>query len=284
MKKYGRDSSILLSFAQIDKENIEFIDTIFKNYSKKIDFEFINSSAVLTLLEVYYEQKNIIIAQEKKNEELLELNQKLSFEKSDLENQKNLETLSLEKKLNSQIEALDAITIEKNDKISLLEAELEDARREKDEVISSYSESFFTCDMSLKEPGILAHLKELQKTPFDRLFVASLSSDDIYTLLVSDSDDYFGTSKKGNFFIEFELETAVLINGIRIFSSTFHFPKSFDISVENEIVKSVKDSNELNGQNKSMTIIFEPISRSKSSFHTDRTRLGQKQNNMDQRN
>lgn len=45
-----------------------------------------------------------------------------------------------------------------------------------------------------------------------------------------------------------------------------YFPKSFDISVEGKVVKSVKEATDLNGENKSMIINFSPILARKVRF------------------
>ena len=126
--------------------------------------------------------------------------------------------------------------------ISSLNTDLERVIREKDEQaattksqISSLQQRFgrfFSVEMSKEGPGILAQLKDKQKTPFDRLFVASQSSMDIYSLLVPKTNDCLSTTNIGGFFIDFELETAVMIRGVKIFSTNSSFPKSFDITVE----------------------------------------------------
>ena len=96
-----------------------------------------------------------------------------------------------------------------------------------------------------------------QKNPFDRLFVASQSSTDIYSLLVPTCDN-ISTTYDG-FFVEFELETTVIINSIQIFSLNGCYPRSFDIAFDGETVKSVKDAEELNGPYKDMIVNFDPI-------------------------
>lgn len=104
-----------------------------------------------------------------------------------------------------------------------------------------------------------------QKNPFDRLFVASQSSTDIYSLLVPTCDN-INTTYDG-FFVEFELETAVIINSIHIFSLNGCYPRSFDIAFDGETVKSVKDAEELNGPYKDMIVNFDPIFLKKLEWH-----------------
>ena len=119
------------------------------------------------------------------------------------------------------------------------------------------SSLFISAEMNLSSPGILEQLKMKERTPFDRLFVASQSSSDIYNLIDPNTKDDFCTTNGGNFFIEFELEETIPINGIQIFSSWSGFPKSFDIIIEGRTVKSIKEANDLNEQYKDMTIKFE---------------------------
>lgn len=68
--------------------------------------------------------------------------------------------------------------------------------------------------------------------------------------------DSFGTSSDGDFYIEFELETKIAMNRVKILSIGEGYMKSFDLSVEGKIVKSVKEATGLNGRNKSMTGSF----------------------------
>lgn len=124
---------------------------------------------------------------------------------------------------------------------------------------------FFSVDINLEGPGILALLKERQKNPFDRLFVASQSSNDIYSLLVPNAY-VFGTSNLGNAYIEFELETEITICGVKITTAYDFHAKSFDIVINGKTVFSVKEATELNGNSKSMTITFSPIRSKKVRF------------------
>lgn len=163
-----------------------------------------------------------------------------------------------------RIEAeLDNVKKEKDDEIASLRSELEKVKREKS---AQNFGRFFSVELSLTSPGILCQLRNRQKSPFDRLFVISQSSADIYTLLVPDANDMFATTNDGNFMIEFELETAVNINGVRVFSSLYFLPKSFDISVDGKTVKSIKEATELNGKYKDMIINFSPVVGRKIRF------------------
>ena len=260
IEKDGREASALLSFARFDAENIEFIETLVEQYSMKVDFSFIDVSIFCTFLEMKKRQ-------EKEKEELSRANLRLKRENEE----KDRIISSLESKLQFQETTSGIEMRKKNDEISSLEDQIarsskeqEDKiislRREFEEEISSLknqilvsSRRYFRTEKSKEGPGILSELKTKQKTPFDRLFVASQSSADIYNLLVPHTDDSFCTTDKGSSFIEFELEAAVTISGVKIFSSYESFPKSFDISVEGETVKSVREARELNGKYKDMT-------------------------------
>lgn len=101
-----------------------------------------------------------------------------------------------------------------------------------------------------------------------QIFYESLSSNDKYNLIDPNSKDAFVTNDDGNFVIEFYLsnDLSQKINGVQIFSAEECFPKSFDIKVNDEIVKSVKNANELNGKNKNMTITFDEINARKVCF------------------
>ena len=106
-------------------------------------------------------------------------------------------------------------------------------------------------------PGILYYLKQKQKNKFDQFFIASQSTRDIYNLINPNSDENFNTPNRKSNFIQFEFKNEIQINGIEIFSSNEFYPKSFDIFVNNEKVKSITNAKELNGENKKMLINFD---------------------------
>ncbi|KAK8839399.1 hypothetical protein M9Y10_031748 [Tritrichomonas musculus] len=87
----GREASVLLSFARFDSENIEFIETLFEQYSKKVDFSFIDVSIFCTFLKMKKRQ-------EKEKEELSRANLRLQRENEE----KNRIICSLESKLEFQ--------------------------------------------------------------------------------------------------------------------------------------------------------------------------------------
>ena len=147
-----------------------------------------------------------------------------------------------------------------------LKKEILSLKKENENRIHQSFERFLAVVLGKEGPGILALLGHKQETPFNRLFVASQSSADVCSLLVPHADDRFGTSNKGGFSVGFTLGRAVTISDVRIFSSDSGFPKSFDISVEGETVKSVREARELNGEHKDMTVSFAPIRGRKVRF------------------
>ncbi|KAK8872064.1 hypothetical protein M9Y10_007822 [Tritrichomonas musculus] len=108
-----------------------------------------------------------------------------------------------EEKILSLRRDFEKIEKDKEEKILSLRRDFEKIEKDKEEEISSLkkqilvsSRRYFRTEMSKEGPGILSKLKTKQKTPFDRLFVASQSSADIYTLLLPHSNDDFGTTEK----------------------------------------------------------------------------------------
>ena len=190
IEKDGREASVLLSFARFDSENIELIETLFEQYSEKVDFSFIDVSIFCTFLEMKKRQ-------EQEKEELSRSNLRLKRENEE----KDRIICSLESKLQFQEETSGIEMRKKNEEISSLEnqiarsnkeqgykiislrREIEEIERNKEEEISSLknqilvsSRRYFITEKSKEGPGILAQLNDKQKTPFDRLFVASTPS------------------------------------------------------------------------------------------------------------
>ena len=89
--------------------------------------------------------------------------------------------------------------------------------------------------------------------PFDHLFISSQSSNDIYNIIDPNTNDDFELIDI-DIYIEFELEQSTPIIGIKIYSSTCYFPKSFDIEINDENIISIEKETELNGTNQSMMI------------------------------
>lgn len=115
----------------------------------------------------------------------------------------------------------------------------------------------FTIAPNYNESGILDRLCHEQKSVYDPLYVASTSSCDPYNLLDPDTRDIFYTTGNHEYF-EFELENPITINGVKIYSFSQFFPRSFDIKIDGEIVASIKDAKELNGKNQMMKVEIEP--------------------------
>ena len=123
---------------------------------------------------------------------------------------------NLELKLETSNQTTATLARAKEEEISSLTTELTTIKNLKDEEISSLKSQISSLsiridrnEMSKEGQGLLSQLKGKQKTTFDRLFVSSQSSSDIYSLIVPHTDDDFGTRNDGNSFIEFEHVAAV---------------------------------------------------------------------------
>ena len=240
------ESGMSMKYCLDDVDTVELLDYVDEIKEEATAGDRVNE-------ELKHDMKKMKKTIKEQTDEISNLKKELAKTSSDLS--------SLKKEKDDQMKNMNAIIKEQAEKISSLESRLQS--------FGSNSQSFgrfFSVDMSKEGPGIIAQLKDRQKTPFDRLFVASQSSNDIYTLLVPNEENDFTTINDGNFYIEFELEKAVTINGVKVFSSDSYFPKSFDIAVEGKTVKSVKEARELNGEYKDMTVNFEPIHGRKIRF------------------
>lgn len=83
--------------------------------------------------------------------------------------------------------------------------------------------------------------------------IPSQSSNDIYNIIDPNSTDIYCSGSNGFFIVEFQLKEEITIIGIKIKSSIFCFPKSFDNSINNETVVSTKHADGLNCANKEFT-------------------------------
>ena len=127
-----------------------------------------------------------------------------------------------------------------------------------DDQIKRIFPNFILCEPSLTQPGLLSILRNKEKSKFrDRLVIASASQNDVFNLIDPNTKDYFGTANNGNFFIEFELENPITMNGLHIYASDSYFPQSFDITIDGETVASIKGTKKLNGAGKMMNVIFQ---------------------------
>lgn len=222
--------------------------------------------------EILMQQKEEISEiQKKHSEEVVQLNETIDLLKVQINEMKeklenidgSLQTQKTEiTKVNEQVDNINKMKF--NEKIESINKIIEKHSNLLEGIGKKFG--FLNVELSMTEPGILQRLKEKQKTPFDRLFVASQSSRDLYNLIDPNTSDDFRGSPNGDNFIEFLLEQEVTVNGVKIYSSFEYFPKSFDIEIDGNVVKSVKEANELNGQNKEMIIEFDPIRCRKFKF------------------
>lgn len=180
------------------------------------------------------------------------------------------------KNLNEKIDLLSKQINEQSQNISTVNSFIDDVKDElkdscKIDEFNANKLAVLSVDLNINEKGILGKLKEMEKSPFDRLFIASQSSRDIYNLIDPKTKDDFRFADISNSFIEFCFENEITINGIQIFSSFEYFPKSFKIEIDGCEVISINEADELNGPNKSMTVPIDPISGRKLRFIQDQT-------------
>lgn len=195
-----------------------------------------------------------------------QFNNEIESLKQNLRNQKN-KMNSIKRSLGNKIDVIESTSNENKGEITSLKTQQESGVKSLRSDIDNTKSFLFTkiiestsksipLEPSLTENGILCKLKEESTDIFNPPFIASQSSNDIYNIIDSNSNDEFSTNSDVNFFIKFELEKAAQINGIVIHSADIDFPKSFDIEIDGEVVKSIKEANELNGKYKKMTINF----------------------------
>lgn len=200
--------------------------------------------------------KNELQIQEAKHRQENEnLNKKIDFltnKFKEYEEKIENETKNIKKQSNDNLEQLNKNINEINNNIDKYNNEF------KVNVFSILYKSI-TTQLNLTNRGLLGELKEREKSKYDPLFIASQSTNDIYNLINPETKECFGTSNIDNFFIEFDLKEEIAINGMKIFSANNFFPKSFNIEIDNKIVKSIEEAKELNGVNKEMTINFDSI-------------------------
>ncbi|KAK8870877.1 hypothetical protein M9Y10_008775 [Tritrichomonas musculus] len=158
------------------------------------------------------------------------------------------EIASLKERHKSEVDFL-------NRTIKNQEMQIEMLRKSQQAQSNNFSD-FFICKESFTDAGILHQLKMKEQSPFNPLFVASQSSNDLYSLLLPDDNDTFLTANVPNFFINFELKEVMTIYALKIVSSKVYFPKSFDIEIDGKTVLSVREARELNGKGKEMIVSF----------------------------
>lgn len=164
------------------------------------------------------------------------------------------EILNQLKKQQAAIDSLQKEVVSLREKNHEFETVLSNNRLKID---ASYSRCFghsYEAKLNLKENnGIFSYLKTQETDKFDRLFIPSQSSNDIYNIIDPNTKDVYCSGSEGNFFVEFQLKEEVTIVSIKIKSSIFCFPKSFDILINNEVCASTKHAEELNGIEKELT-------------------------------
>lgn len=237
-----------------DDEEAEF------NISKKYCLDDVDVGEILDYVEnikeepISMHQLQMQKIEKEKDELLAKMASKISSLESELSDAK-----SEAEKCKSQVEVLEKKIKDQASKISTFESG-------SPSLATKNQMHFFYQEPSLEEPGILSQLKKNENTPFDRLFIASMSSKDIYNLIDPVSKDFISSNDSGKFYIEFEFKEEMKINGIQIYSYKKDFPRSFDIEIDNKKVKSIKDAAELNGQNLRMTVNFDTVKGRKLCF------------------
>ncbi|KAK8843537.1 hypothetical protein M9Y10_024592 [Tritrichomonas musculus] len=245
---------------EIDEDEAGFL------LNKSFCLEDVDTVELLDYVDEIKEEKAKAKDNENENEneelkkEIKKLNQKVKSQSEKILSLEEAEKKN--KEMTDQIKEMEKKIKEQAEKI----AKLEKMKKNDSLPVQPNFGRFFSVDLSLKEPGILHTLKKQEKSPFDRLFVASQSSSDIYNIIAPDTKDYFSTYDEGDFFIQFELKESVMLSGVTVFTSSENFPKSFDIEVEGKVVKSVKNATELNGEDRQMTVNFKPTRGKKVRF------------------
>lgn len=113
--------------------------------------------------------------------------------------------------------------------------------------------------MDKKKCGVLDYLRHSQDSKFDRKFVASQSSRDIYNLIDSKSVDTFRSGhSNSDFWITFEFEKPISIVGIKLQSTACDFLKSFQIVVGVDIVYLTNNEKNIQKPHRTATIQFTP--------------------------
>ncbi|KAK8896527.1 hypothetical protein M9Y10_014435 [Tritrichomonas musculus] len=190
------------------------------------------------------------LTQDIKNSICMEYTKDIDIIKEQLSKLQEIDTL---KKKISKMEEL--ISNQANE-IESLKNEMKKVKEKDGTLIDENDDSILSVNMSISERGVFSRLKDLEKSPFNPLFVASQSSNDLYHLIDNSVNDTFSSTNNGKFYLEFILKDPIMINGIRIFNSEDHFPRSFNIEVDGDVVKSIVDAKELNGQLRDMVIKF----------------------------
>ena len=171
---------------------------------------------------------NQMISIQQQNQEKIIEEQRIKYSKTIQKLEERIKSIEQDK------ENFNNIINEQNSKITKLEKEVEIHKKTTSMRTQNNCQPFIT-KLDKSSPGILQRLKNNEKSPFDHLFIPSQSSNDIYNIIDPNTNDEFCITGIGKF-IELELEETITITGIKLFSSTYNFPKSFDIEINDEIV------------------------------------------------
>lgn len=202
------------------------------------------------------------------NDEIQGMKNNYNVQIQNLKNMLNLTNQNYEKEINDFKKQISDNDKKHEKEISEIKKQISENDKKCDDLLQVVKNNpkSFSVVPSLQNQGILERLKSREKNHFDRLFIASQSSCDIYNLLNPNTNDAFCTNSHDGFYIEFELEQKVSITGVKIFSSYKYFPKSFDIGIEGMKIVSVENAEDLNGKDKKMTINFKQVSGKKIRF------------------
>ncbi|KAK8890576.1 hypothetical protein M9Y10_035353 [Tritrichomonas musculus] len=141
--------------------------------------------------------------------------------------------------------------IEKN---TILQEENNQMKSMIDKHMNLFIKSF---PMDKTKRGVLDHLGRLQNVKFDRKFIASQSSRDIYNLINPDSKDIF-RSGSNDFWITFEFEKPISITGIKLQSTESDFLSSFQVMSGMDILYFTQNEKSLQKPHRFATIQFPP--------------------------
>jgi hypothetical protein len=149
-----------------------------------------------------------------------------------------------------------------------LEAKLSVALQRIDELETHTNLKTKRFDISEYEVGILNYLRFCELSPFQRRFICSQSSAELYGILTPTSQNYYGSPDKGDAWIQFEFQREITIFGFIIQSYLSCFIKSYRlVSVDSDFTETLlfatSSEDGLNGELKEVTHTFQPAVRTK---------------------
>lgn len=250
------------SFSELYKKlSLSSIDDNFeKNAQKEEEDDGDENDRIMYCLddvdtEVFFDYIDMI-SEDSASQEPVSNSMKNDYIKEIEELKKQLSKLNEIDVLKEKIIKLEKTISDQADEIESLKNEIIKTRNANSRVIVETEDAIFVAKLSMTEPGIFSRLKNLEKDKFKPYFVASQSSNDLYHLIDSTQDDAFNSTNNGKCYIEFVLQKQISLNGIHVFNSEDHFPRSFNIEVDGDVVKSIVDAKELKGSLKDMVIKF----------------------------